>query len=542
MATTPDSQNLELSVTDFGPIAKAKIDLRPLTVFVGPSNTGKSYMAILIYAMHQFFIAYSGRKDFRSFSRVKQRQSLDLSEHDISSLYAWAKENFVNLETIEYLEPSSIELPESVVALIRTYLKKIAHLSEDLDNEIARCFGIDKTKNLVRHPGNGETTFSLLHNTSREAGQNDPFGYEVKVTEQGAKIDALIPNAMPLQMDMEDLSVLLWNWNIDWLIEMENFGLREVGSTEADKRNINLEWLVEIMNMGQDKEAKRVLINLFGDLADFILPNMIGPLAHSACYLPADRAGVMHAHQVAVRGLIASASRVALRRDSPMPVLSGVLGDFLEQLVALASSSPTRRESEGGNDLANGLERTLLRGTVRVERSEIDYPSFAYRPDGWEKDLPLMNASSMVSELAPVVLYLRHVVRPGDLLIIEEPESHLHPAMQVEFIRQLAVAVKSGIRILITTHSEWVLEELANLVRLSELPAERRVGIDDPDVALSPDEVGAWFFERGPKNSGSVVREMPLDVESGTFSSGFGLITEGLYNRWAKISNRIEEE
>ena len=153
-----------------------------------------------------------------------------------------------------------------------------------------------------------------------------------------------------------------------------------------------------------------------------------------------------------------------------------------------------------------------------------------------------MNASSMVSELAPVVLYLRHVVRPGDLLIIEEPESHLHPAMQVEFIRQLATAVKSGIRILITTHSEWVLEELANLVRLSELPAERRVGIDDPDVALSPDEVGAWFFERGPKNSGSVVREMPLDVESGTFSSGFGLITEGLYNRWAEISNRIEEE
>ncbi|MCE2435984.1 MAG: hypothetical protein J4F29_24175 [Candidatus Latescibacteria bacterium] len=63
MATTPDAQNLELSVTDFGPIAKAKIDLRPLTVFVGPSNTGKSYMAVLIYAMHQFFSAYSGRKD-----------------------------------------------------------------------------------------------------------------------------------------------------------------------------------------------------------------------------------------------------------------------------------------------------------------------------------------------------------------------------------------------------------------------------------------------------------------------------------------------
>ena len=42
-------------------------------------------------------------------------------------------------------------------------------------------------------------------------------------------------------------------------------------------------------------------------------------------------------------------------------------------------------------------------------------------------------------------------------LIIEEPESHLHPKMQVEFIRQLAAVVHSGIRVMLTTHSEWVL-------------------------------------------------------------------------------------
>ncbi len=51
----PDANNFKLSVTNFGPIASAEIDLRPLTVFVGPSNTGKSYLAILIYALHRFF-------------------------------------------------------------------------------------------------------------------------------------------------------------------------------------------------------------------------------------------------------------------------------------------------------------------------------------------------------------------------------------------------------------------------------------------------------------------------------------------------------
>ena len=57
----------------------------------------------------------------------------------------------------------------------------------------------------------------------------------------------------------------------------------------------------------------------------------------------------------------------------------------------------------------------------------------------------------MVSELAPVVLYLRHLVQPGELLIIEEPEAHLHPGMQAAFTRELARLVTTGVRIVITT-------------------------------------------------------------------------------------------
>lgn len=42
--------DVRISVANFGPIADGTIDLRPLTVFVGPSNTGKTYFAILIYS------------------------------------------------------------------------------------------------------------------------------------------------------------------------------------------------------------------------------------------------------------------------------------------------------------------------------------------------------------------------------------------------------------------------------------------------------------------------------------------------------------
>ena len=44
-----------INVQNFGPIEKAEIDLRPLTVFVGESNTGKTYLAALIYALHKHF-------------------------------------------------------------------------------------------------------------------------------------------------------------------------------------------------------------------------------------------------------------------------------------------------------------------------------------------------------------------------------------------------------------------------------------------------------------------------------------------------------
>ncbi|MCY4261402.1 MAG: AAA family ATPase, partial [Rhodobacteraceae bacterium] len=122
-------------------------------------------------------------------------------------------------------------------------------------------------------------------------------------------------------------------------------------------------------------------------------------------------------------------------------------------------------------DLGAPIESDILKGRVRVERSmQIDYPRFAYQPHGWKREIALANASSMIPELAPVVLYLRYMVVPGNVLIVEEPESHLHPAMQVELTRQLALLVEEGLRIIVTTHSEWLLEELGNIVQRSSLP------------------------------------------------------------------------
>ena len=51
MVDAMERKNLRLAVKNFGPIREGEVEFKPLTVFIGPNNSGKSYMATLLYAM-----------------------------------------------------------------------------------------------------------------------------------------------------------------------------------------------------------------------------------------------------------------------------------------------------------------------------------------------------------------------------------------------------------------------------------------------------------------------------------------------------------
>ena len=247
----------------------------------------------------------------------------------------------------------------------------------------------------------------------------------------------------------------------------------------------------------------------------------------------------MHAHRAVVGAVIDRASRAGIDDAPNVPTLSGVMGDFLQELIQIGGEEHSA--SDNGETLAAALERGVLGGDVAVERSETNYPTFVYRPTGLDREFPIMTSSSMVSELAPVVLYLRHYVKRGDTLIVEEPESHLHPAMQAEFALHLVRLVHAGIRVIVTTHSEWILDQFANLVRLSDLSEEERKGLRGGDAALSEDDIGFWLFKPNAKRRGSVVQELKVDPEAGGLLSGYDEVAEQLYNEWAEIGNRIAD-
>lgn len=518
MSTPKKNRLLELDVSDFGPISSARIALRPLTVFIGPSNTGKSYLAILIYALHRFF----GIRTFSlgpgsGFLRSPHSfpwevgNTLEFPAETITSLFEFIGELRSASESRKSPNRFRAQVPENVAEIVFSAARDLGNSSNDFSEEIRRCFGSDDVRQLIRRPAKKGTKISLRSYVSATRDGHKPFEFTFSTQGAHSELNVTAPRKTPLLVEGD---LREWSW-----------------------------FFRDVMRFDQENIDKRYAREALNWLWNSVFPYMLGRVYRPAHYLPADRTGVMHAHRVVVRSLIETAPFASLRESSStMPSLSGVMADFLARLVEFDDSPRTKRTRN--SSLIRPLEESVLSGTIHVERSEIGYPHFYYVPEGWKESeaLPLMHASSMVSELAPVVFFLRHVVSKGDLLIIEEPESHLHPAMQAAFARQLALVVKSGIHVIVTTHSEWILDQFSNLVRLSALPEAQRGGLEGSAATLHPDQFGAWLFKRKRRPKGSVVEEIRVDPEAGGLLSDYDEVADQLYNTWAEIENRITED
>lgn len=127
----------------------------------------------------------------------------------------------------------------------------------------------------------------------------------------------------------------------------------------------------------------------------------------------------------------------------------------------------------------------------------------------------------MVSQLAPVVLILKEIPVKNNLIILEEPEAHLHPMQQVRFLQEIAKWVRDGNKILLTTHSEWITEALSNLVMENKI---------DPKVGMKAKDIGLWRFIGAPK--GTEIKESVWNPGAGGYDDGFEEVGDQLLNEW----------
>ena len=91
-----------------------------------------------------------------------------------------------------------------------------------------------------------------------------------------------------------------------------------------------------------------------------------------------------------------------------------------------------------------------------------------FKPERKQLKLAMDESSSAVRSLLDIGFYLRHVAKPGDLLMVDEPELNLHPENQRRIARLFARLVNLGIRVFVTTHSDYIVKELNTLIMLKQ--------------------------------------------------------------------------
>jgi len=187
-------------------------------------------------------------------------------------------------------------------------------------------------------------------------------------------------------------------------------------------------------------------------------------------------------------------------------------------------------------DIVKEIEENILKGEVLFDDES---KKIFYKQQNLDFELDIAMTSSMVSEISPIVSYLKYIIpRPSknfhkdfegyefakSLLFIEEPEAHLHPEVQVRLMEIFCKLSKIGVKIVITSHSNYIFNKFNNLVMSKEL---------DKDTAQ--------IFVFQETETGNIAKNIPID-DLGADDENFLDVAEKLYEEKLNIIDKLNEE
>ena len=178
-------------------------------------------------------------------------------------------------------------------------------------------------------------------------------------------------------------------------------------------------------------------------------------------------------------------------QDYALPVKENV--DFTRQLETLAKNNSFIKNEypEILSDFAD-----IIGGEYTVNSNDELY----YTPKGKRIKLTMDESSSAVRSLLDIGFYLKHIAKKGDLLMIDEPELNLHPENQRRVARLLARLVNLGIKVFITTHSDYIIKELNTLIMLNhDKPYLKNIAKQEgykPEELISASQIKVYIAEK----------------------------------------------
>ena len=138
----------------------------------------------------------------------------------------------------------------------------------------------------------------------------------------------------------------------------------------------------------------------------------------------------------------------------------------------------------------------IIGGTYKVNHDRGLY----FTPRGARVKLNMGESASGVRSMLDIGFYLHHKADRGDMLMVDEPELNLHPENQRRIARLFALLTNLGIKVFITTHSDYIIKELNTLIMLNhDDPHLKRIaereGYDNSEL-ISAEKVKVYVAEK----------------------------------------------
>ncbi len=199
------------------------------------------------------------------------------------------------------------------------------------------------------------------------------------------------------------------------------------------------------------------LRNLSVDLAKYL---------GNVYFLPASRSGI-YSGMSAFSSIIAelSKNKAMLTKKIELPGISEPISDYFLML-----SNMRAHENEKLSGVYKNIENDILKGTVSFNKNS---NTLVYTPTGIKHEFEMTEVSSMVSEISPIVAFLKYIITSSPshrghhaqpIVFIEEPEAHLHPKNQIKLITLFSSLHKLGLKLVISSHSNYIFNKLNNLL------------------------------------------------------------------------------
>lgn len=253
-----------------------------------------------------------------------------------------------------------------------------------------------------------------------------------------------------------------------------------------------------------DSESPTLTLNEFMDVKDLYFLKK-----YSLHYLPASRSGLYNGIN-SLSPIIAQLSQLrnSIKETISIPTYSEPISDYFLLLTSI-------NQLPKNEPITSIVEKKILKGEVIFDKVQ---RKLLFKQEGLDFDLELSQTSSMIAEIAPLVAFIKYIVTDKSILFIEEPEAHLHPKIQVEMMKVFVELVKAGVKVVMTTHSDYMKDTLSNLLLAGE---------------ISPDKVASYHFVMG--ENGSYDAGDMKATEEGIEDHNFTSVSVALYEERMKL-------